>query len=116
MSDWRQILREHDPGRERMDADTAARIRDVVVAAATASAPPRAAWTMRLALAGFACAVTMLSVLGTRQPVDLEPVAPVPDAARIAAPERRQIQFATPGGTRIIWELNPNFKLMESLP
>jgi hypothetical protein len=28
---------------------------------------------------------------------------------RIEAP--RQVQYATPGGTRIVWTLNPNFKM-----
>jgi hypothetical protein len=44
----------------------------------------------------------------------------VEPGARVNAPdpagERRQIQFSTPGGTRIIWELNPEFSLMETLP
>jgi hypothetical protein len=26
-------------------------------------------------------------------------------------PARRQLQFATPGGTRIIWVFNPDFSL-----
>ena len=34
--------------------------------------------------------------------------APAPDG------ERRQLQFATPGGTRIIWTLDPQFKLPDS--
>lgn len=25
--------------------------------------------------------------------------------------EPRQVQYATPGGTRIVWTLNPNFKM-----
>jgi hypothetical protein len=41
----------------------------------------------------------------------------LPARERAAAPvqpqtsERRQIQFETPGGTRIIWVLNPDFSL-----
>lgn len=30
--------------------------------------------------------------------------------------ERRQVQFATPGGTRIIWTIDPNFQLKEVMP
>ena len=112
MNSWRQVLRENDPGLERMDADTAARLREVVVRAARTSAPLRAVWPMRVALAAFGCVVLMMSIVGTQRPVDVRPggIAPV------AGAERRQIQFATPGGTRIIWELNPKFSLTETLP
>lgn len=30
--------------------------------------------------------------------------------------ERRQVQFATPGGTRIIWTIDPNFEMREVMP
>ena len=30
--------------------------------------------------------------------------------------ERRQVQFATPGGTRIIWTIDPNFQMREVMP
>jgi hypothetical protein len=33
-----------------------------------------------------------------------------------AGGERRQVQFATPGGTRIIWTIDPNFQLRGTLP
>ena len=111
MNDWRQMLREYDPGTERLDAPAAARIRGMVVRAASGPAP-RAAWSMRVALAGFAGVVLTLSVFGTARPIDSSEPSVTPGAPR----ERRQIQFATPGGTRIIWELNPQFTLMETLP
>lgn len=43
-------------------------------------------------------------------------VSPAPAASRAvdalpADDERRQVQFATPGGTRIIWTIDPNFQL-----
>ena len=112
MNSWRQVLRENDPGLERMDADAAARLREVVVRAARTSAPLRAVWPMRVALAAFGCVVLMMSIVGTQRPVDVTAggIAPVAGAGR------RQIQFATPGGTRIIWELNPKFSLTETLP
>jgi hypothetical protein len=111
MTNWRRMLREHDPGAELLDADTAARIRNTVMRAAKDAAPARAVWSMRVALAAFACVVVVLSVFGTRRPIEV--AAPHPPI--IGGSERRQIQFATPGGTRIIWELNPNFSL-ETLP
>jgi hypothetical protein len=30
--------------------------------------------------------------------------------------ERRQVRFATPGGTRIIWTIDPNFQMREVMP
>ena len=30
--------------------------------------------------------------------------------------DRRQLQFATPGGTRIIWIFDQNLRLQESMP
>ena len=30
--------------------------------------------------------------------------------------ERRQVQFSTPGGTRIIWTIDPTFQLNEVIP
>jgi hypothetical protein len=36
--------------------------------------------------------------------------------ARPGGGERRQVQFATPGGTRIIWTIDPDFQLKEVMP
>jgi hypothetical protein len=111
MNDWRQMLRAHDPATERLGASAAAHIRGVVVRAA--SGPPlRATWSMHVALAAFASVVLALSVFGTARRMDTSQPGLTPDAPH----ERRQIQFATPGGTRIIWELNPDFTLKETLP
>ena len=32
------------------------------------------------------------------------------------APERQQLQFSTPGGTRIIWVFDPGFEVKGTLP
>lgn len=48
--------------------------------------------------------------------------APLPTAAEDAAirvpadGERRQVQFSTPGGTRIIWTIDPDFHMRGALP
>ena len=67
---------------------------------------------MRFALAAFACLVLMISILGTEGSIATPPEVSAP----LAGSERRQIQFATPGGTRIIWQINPDFTLTETLP
>lgn len=112
MKAWQQMLRENDPGAQRMDADAAARMRDVVLRAAGGTPTSVATWPMRFALAAFAGLVLMLSVFGTQRSAEIGAQRIVP----VAGTERRQIQFATPGGTRIIWEINPAFTLGETLP
>jgi hypothetical protein len=46
--------------------------------------------------------------------------APERSTAAVVMPEvqqeRRQLQFATPGGTRIIWVFDPEFTLKETTP
>jgi hypothetical protein len=111
MKRWQELLREHDPGAVRLDAEAASRMRERVIREVRPSAVLAAVWPMRLALAGFACLVLTLSVFGTRTATD------APDSAATASgAERRQIQFATPGGTRIIWEINPEFSFGETIP
>jgi hypothetical protein len=43
-----------------------------------------------------------------------------PGARSVSSPgsniERRQVRFATPGGTRIIWTIDPNFQMREVMP
>jgi hypothetical protein len=114
MKYWQQVLRENDPGRERMDAEIAARMREQVVRTGRGATRSAAVWPIRFALAAFACLVVMISLLATQRPVA------VPDqdqpAPSVAGTERRQIQFATPGGTRIIWEINPDFTMGDTIP
>jgi hypothetical protein len=112
MKTWQQLLRESDPGEVPMAPEIAARMRDVVVRAGRTTAAPASVWPMRFALAAFACLVLMVSILGTGRPIATPPDAVAP----MAGSERRQIQFATPRGTRIIWEINPHFTLGETLP
>ena len=52
-------------------------------------------------------------ILRDARPVDAPSVAaPSGDVIPASAPaEVRQLQFATPGGTRIIWVFNPDFSL-----
>ena len=76
-------------------------------------------WLQPLAVA--AAVVTMIGV-GITAGHRLPAVSPVPamhsQRAGIdrGAGEPRQLQFATPGGTRIIWVLDPDFSLKETMP
>ena len=112
MKTWQQLLRDNEPGDVPMAAEIATRMREVVVRTGRTTAAATSVWPMRFALAAFACLVLMMSILGTERSI----ATPSEVVAPMAGSERRQIQFATPGGTRIIWEINPNFTLGETLP
>lgn len=99
----REILRRGDPARP-MTREEADRIRGVVLreaARSEAPAPARSHWGMVLALAS-----TVVLAVGLGWGLFfVRPEAP----EVIAHP--RQIQFETPGGTRIIWVLRPEENL-----
>ena len=52
---------------------------------------------------------------GRRMPPPAAPAALL-DGGSAQPGERRQLQFATPGGTRIIWTFDPDFSLKETMP
>jgi hypothetical protein len=114
MNDWRTKLREYDRAGEPPVPDRVERIRHAVIEAARAGAPTAPAWPWRLSLAG-AGLVLLAGGAG-----DIGRGSHIPPHDAVTAPEsageRRQVRFSTPGGTRIIWELNPEFTLMETLP
>jgi ferric-dicitrate binding protein FerR (iron transport regulator) len=112
MSDWRALLRAHDPAAEAIEAVRAERMRRAVLDAARHATPQASPWTWRFALAG--ATVVLLAAgagdVGRMSGDRLAPLPPTPSG------ERRQVQFDTPGGTRIIWEINPDFDLGETIP
>ena len=113
MSDWRELLREADVD-ESLPADQAQQIRQTAIAAAAAAVVPASVWPMRLAVAS----VALVMLLGGAGDDRRGPGQSSETTGQAMTPvdERRQLQFSTPGGTRIIWELNPNFSLTETLP
>jgi hypothetical protein len=117
MKTWQTLLREHDPGgHERLDTDEARAIREAAIAAAR---EPR---TVPFDWRPLAMAAVILLMVGTgvavgRRAVGRDMLHPsVAHGEQPGAPERRQIQFSTPGGTRIIWMFDPNFAVKETIP
>ncbi len=102
-TDFKALLRRGDPART-LDAEPAERLRRTIRAAAergSASVSPTAGprWDLRVVLATAmmtACALLLVVGLEKHSP------APVTEAP---ATRRVQIDFATPGGTRIVWTL-----------
>jgi hypothetical protein len=124
MTDLTTLLHDGDPVREDagLSPVDAERMRRVVVSAAIASVPMRAPWLRPFAIAAIGA---LLVVVGTMTghrviverapaPMTTTPVA-LPDESA-ADGERRQLQFSTPGGTRIIWIFDEGLRLQESMP
>jgi hypothetical protein len=86
------------------------RIRRAVVAEAGRPSP---AWWPRPAVVAATVAATLgAGVVIGRQLPRQEPIgAGAVDRWEHPEPDRRQVQFATPGGTRIIWVIDPDFDL-----
>ena len=123
MTDWRTRLREafgntavEDADDDKLSRDAALAMRRVVVAAVTADAEAPFSWRNPLAVgAALALMVASGMVAGLRMPVPVdEPGVTNPHGPD--AGERRQVQFATPGGTRIVWTIDPEFRLNEVIP
>ena len=133
MTDWRSAMRDaaHREEQDCLTGEQAEAMRRVVLAAVADEAGGRArvVWMRRPVLVG-AMIVAIVSIgvgtgihldLSTRSeqmsmsgqtsgPAQLHPA----DAARAATPNR-QLQFLTPGGTRIIWVFNQDLDLKVSL-
>jgi len=124
MTDWRTLLRDVNAreDEEQLSADEAESIRRAVLAAASTPAPEPKGWPwMRpMMVAATVTAVIVAGVVaGRRFDVSTPPASPAiqvgaanADAQTVqAALPNRQLQFLTPGGTRIIWVFNSEFDL-----
>jgi hypothetical protein len=133
MTDWRTAMRsaaeqdEHD----RLSADQADTMRRVIVAAVVddASARARTVWMRRPVLVAATIVAVVSIGVGTGIHLDLssrsEHAATAGDAPAAAfldqtdhtrvVPQNRQLQFLTPGGTRIIWVFNQDLDLKATL-
>jgi hypothetical protein len=110
MKTWQQVLLEVPLEDLQIDPERARAMRRIVVAVAAEAEPAASPWPLRVAAAGV-----MLAFLASGGGEHRSAASPA-TGDPVRAGERRQIQFATPGGTRIIWELNPEFSLGEALP
>jgi phenolic acid decarboxylase len=120
MTDWRTHLREafgdsdvENTHEDMLSADAARAMRRVVVSAIQVDAEVPFSWRNPLAVGAVLTLMIISGVVAGRwMPVSVDEQAVVmlnlPDAG-----ERRQIQFSTPGGTRIIWTIDPKFQLNE---
>jgi hypothetical protein len=111
------LMREGDPltADPTLSESEAAAIRRRVVSEASGGAR-RITWGEALAIAA---AVAVMLAVGISSGKRLPPPALASGATStdLASPaERRQLQFATPGGTRIIWTFDSDFSVKETIP
>ena len=113
MAAWQDLLRAAPP--EPLTAEQADEIRCAAIAAAAAAAVrPAMRRAPALVIAGALTSAVAAALFVAASPQRTP--APLPQPAPAAAPAVKQLQFATPGGTRIIWHFNPSFTLQETLP
>lgn len=115
MKDLHELLNAADPLRVEpplSDADAQA-MRRVVLSAVRRQQAMAMLWPGAVPVAAL---IVVMVVAGAAAGRRLPPPEPLPmkTAATLepnAETDRTQVQFATPGGTRIIWTLDPQFEL-----
>lgn len=115
MTPLRDLLRESDPltGAESLPETDLAAIRRRLVAEAAGRPPTRPVWQEAVALATV---VGLMIGIGATTGRRVRPAPIIPPVGPRQPSEPRQLQFATPGGTRIIWTFDPDFSVKESIP
>ena len=111
LADWMRegdpIVR--DPG---LSDDESAALRRRIVHEASVRREQRFGWREPLTLVG-ALALLIIAAMVTDQRAPVRHTAANAGAQPAPSGERRQLQFSTPGGTRIIWTFDPDFSLKE---
>ena len=123
MTDIRSLLQEADPlgeplaEHEALTPDVAQVIRQALLVAARDAVPAAPLWRRPFALAAVAAALAIVSgIVGHRSGAATEDTLPVVADGAAGEVDCRQLQFATPGGTRIIWVFDDNVRFQESMP
>ena len=116
MNDLRSLLRDADPvGHEPgLPHETVVELRRAILAAADAEPVRPALWHRQLALAACLTVMVLVGLVAAHRVPPAVRDVPV-QATSIASDQRTQIHFSTPGGTRIVWTLDPGFQLKETL-
>jgi hypothetical protein len=125
MSSWKDRLREADEALAReLSMEESQRLKRTVLAAVPAGAHALM-WSLPFVLtAGSLTAAAVALVLSTvaaqpgatASPAGDQGIAAESVPARPPGGGRQQLQFATPGGTRIIWVFDAEFEVKGTLP
>ena len=114
-NDLRTYLRDadpvaHEPG---LPPDSIADLRRAVIAAARTAPMRPVLWGRQLAMAACLAVMVLTGVLAARR-VPSTVHETLDSQATVGSEQRTQVRFSTPGGTRIIWTLDPDFQLTEA--
>jgi hypothetical protein len=109
------ILRDADPvSREPgLSPDTVADLRRAMLVAAHGAPVGPMLWGRQLAMAACLTVMVLTGIVAARRVPAVVRDVPMPPASSSA--QRTQVHLSTPGGTRIIWTLDPGFQLGETL-
>jgi hypothetical protein len=116
MNNLNDLLRNADPvSREPgLSPDAVADLRRAMLVAAQETPVARVAWGRQFAMAACLTVMVLTAVIAAhRVPAAVRDV-PTPITGSTSA-QRTQVHFSTPGGTRIIWTLDPAFQLRETM-
>jgi hypothetical protein len=117
MKDVKRLLLDGDPaaGDETLSPNQVDVMRRQIIHAARQPDVIRTPWRQPLAVAAMLALTVAAGVIGGQR-LSRSDVMSI--EAPISAPDdgRRQLQFSTPGGTRIIWVFDPNFTMKETVP
>ena len=117
MKDLKTVLREGDPAAadEGLSLEQVQAMRRAMLNAARQPDVVRTPWQRPLGVAAMV-ALTVGAGVFTGQRLAQAPRTSLDAPAAAPVDGRRQLQFSTPGGTRIIWVFDPDFSVKETVP
>ena len=117
MKDLKTVLREGDPAAtdEGLSPEQVHAVRRAILNAARQPDLVRTPWQRPVAVAAM-IALTVGAGVFAGQRLAHTPRYSLDAPAAAPVEERRQLQFSTPGGTRIIWVFDPDFSMKETVP
>ena len=121
-------LREADRALDaEIESATAQRLRRTVLASVPAGARPMRFWPPAFAVTAAGLVLVSATLLTSLQRIEVAEPAAMKAEAQLEPgmgtpgdveppPDRQQLHFSTPGGTRIIWVFDPGFEVKGTLP
>jgi hypothetical protein len=118
MDEISRQLRDADPvPREAgLSNEQKAAMRRAILAAVPAARTAAISFWKNLSMAAALTVIVAIGVMSVHRgdTVRAGEQMPPPPASGSSGSGRTQVQFSTPGGTRIIWTLDPNFQMREA--
>lgn len=118
MKDLKTVLHEGDPAAtdEGLSLEQVHALRRAMLNAAQRPDVIRTPWQRPLAVAAMIALTVGAGIFAGQRLAQTPPGRLDSPAAAAPAEGRRQLQFSTPGGTRIIWVFDPDFSVKETVP